>query len=81
MGFSAMTMSFPSTPVLDNLFKRKAGVTLKFIVVGGSIGGLTCAYNLRQAGHVVHVLERSTGFQNVSQSIMYGFLHSEEDGV
>ncbi|KAH8110329.1 FAD/NAD-binding domain-containing protein [Phellopilus nigrolimitatus] len=37
-----------------------AGVALQFIVVGGSIAGLSCAYNLRQAGHRVRVLERTS---------------------
>ncbi|KAF9078859.1 hypothetical protein BDP27DRAFT_32107 [Rhodocollybia butyracea] len=32
---------------------------LKFIIVGGGIAGLTCAYLLKQAGHQVVVLEKS----------------------
>ncbi|KAF9240008.1 hypothetical protein BU15DRAFT_46145 [Melanogaster broomeanus] len=34
---------------------------LEFIVVGGGIAGLACAYSLQQAGHQVTVLERSDG--------------------
>ncbi|KAF9073108.1 hypothetical protein BDP27DRAFT_354980 [Rhodocollybia butyracea] len=33
--------------------------TLRFIVVGGGIAGLTCAYLLKKAGHRVVVLEKS----------------------
>lgn len=65
MGLPDYTMNYPSSPVLENLFKRKAETALKFIIIGGSVGGLACAYNLKQAGHEVHVLEKSSGFQNV----------------
>ncbi|KAI5121809.1 hypothetical protein M0805_009801 [Coniferiporia weirii] len=54
-------MSFPSAPVREDLFRRRAEVTLDFVVVGGSVAGLACAYNLKQAGHNVRVLERSSG--------------------
>ncbi|KIK03269.1 hypothetical protein K443DRAFT_676942 [Laccaria amethystina LaAM-08-1] len=37
----------------------KAAVCLKFIVVGGSIGGLATAYALRKMGHDVLVIEES----------------------
>ncbi|CAA7263407.1 unnamed protein product [Cyclocybe aegerita] len=37
------------------------GVTLKFVVIGGSIAGLATAYGLRNAGHNVTVLEKSDG--------------------
>ncbi|KAH8110332.1 FAD/NAD-binding domain-containing protein [Phellopilus nigrolimitatus] len=52
-------MPFPATPVHENLFHRRAAVSLDIIVVGGSISGLSAAYNLRQAGHNVRVVERS----------------------
>lgn len=67
----ARAMSFPTRPVLDDLFHRKAAVRLDFLIVGGSIGGLACAYNLKQAGHNVRVLERSSGPGNVcAQSLL-----------
>ncbi|EJD05380.1 FAD/NAD-binding domain-containing protein [Fomitiporia mediterranea MF3/22] len=62
-------MSFPTKPVLKDLFRRRASVSLDFLVVGGSIAGLACAYNLKQAGHNVRVLERSNGPGNVSGGI------------
>lgn len=34
---------------------------LRFIVVGGSIAGVACAYALQEAGHQVMVLEQSDG--------------------
>ncbi|KZT25861.1 FAD/NAD(P)-binding domain-containing protein [Neolentinus lepideus HHB14362 ss-1] len=34
---------------------------LQFVVVGGSIGGLACAYALQKVGHQVVVLEQSDG--------------------
>ena len=63
--FKGPAMSFPEKPVLDDFFHRKAAVSLDFLVVGGSIGGLAAAYNLKQAGHNVRVLERSNGPGNV----------------
>ncbi|THH08951.1 hypothetical protein EW145_g2358 [Phellinidium pouzarii] len=54
-------MPFPTAPVKEDLFRRRAEVALDFVVVGGSIAGLSCAYNLNQAGHNVRVLERSSG--------------------
>ncbi|KAL5514192.1 hypothetical protein ACEPAG_2280 [Sanghuangporus baumii] len=62
----ARAMSFPTKPVLNDLFHRKAAVSLDFLIVGGSIGGLACAYNLKQAGHNVRVLERSSGPGNAT---------------
>ncbi|KZT30009.1 FAD/NAD(P)-binding domain-containing protein [Neolentinus lepideus HHB14362 ss-1] len=38
---------------------RNARLPLKFIIVGGSIAGLSCAFTLLSAGHRVHILERS----------------------
>ena len=61
----SILMPFPPSPVYSNLFHRTADVSLHFIVVGGSVGGLSAAYNLLQAGHTVHVLEKSSGFENV----------------
>lgn len=60
------SMPFPATPVHENLFHRRAAVSLDIIVVGGSISGLSAAYNLRQAGHNVRVLERSNRELKVS---------------
>jgi salicylate hydroxylase len=34
---------------------------LEFIVIGGGIAGLACAYSLKEAGHQVTVLEQSDG--------------------
>ncbi|EJD05385.1 FAD/NAD-binding domain-containing protein [Fomitiporia mediterranea MF3/22] len=54
-------MPFPTSPVYENLFHRRAAVTLDVVIVGGSIAGLSAAYNLKQAGHNVRVLEKSNG--------------------
>ncbi|KZT21551.1 FAD/NAD(P)-binding domain-containing protein [Neolentinus lepideus HHB14362 ss-1] len=40
---------------------KKAAHSLSFVVVGGSISGLACAYTLSKAGHNVTVLEKSDG--------------------
>ncbi|KII92425.1 hypothetical protein PLICRDRAFT_134009 [Plicaturopsis crispa FD-325 SS-3] len=39
----------------------KATLPLKFVVIGASIAGLSCAYSLRRAGHNVLVLEANDG--------------------
>lgn len=39
---------------------------LKFVVVGGSIAGLACAFALQRAGHQVLVLEQTDGKRRVS---------------
>lgn len=36
---------------------RQAALQIKFIIVGASIAGLSCAIELRLAGHDVHVVE------------------------
>ncbi|KDR66463.1 hypothetical protein GALMADRAFT_259251 [Galerina marginata CBS 339.88] len=41
--------------------KDKAAICLKIVVIGGSVAGLAAAYALRQAGHDVHVVEKSDG--------------------
>ena len=41
---------------------------LRFIVVGGSIAGVACAYALQEAGHQVMVLEQSDGRHKVCDS-------------
>lgn len=46
--------------------RRKAYLSLRFVIVGGSIAGLACAYALREAGHQVLVLEQSDGKARVS---------------
>ncbi|OJA16435.1 hypothetical protein AZE42_03807 [Rhizopogon vesiculosus] len=45
-----------------NIPRRKSQM-LRFIVVGGSIAGVSCAYALQEAGHQVMVLEQSDGRQ------------------
>lgn len=44
---------------------------LRFLVVGGSIAGLACAYALQSAGHDVEVYERSDGVFRVSRLYVY----------
>ncbi|KIJ65706.1 hypothetical protein HYDPIDRAFT_110856 [Hydnomerulius pinastri MD-312] len=41
------------------LFSTKAPLKLDIIVVGGGISGLAAAFRLTQAGHKVHVIEKS----------------------
>lgn len=41
---------------------------LRFIVVGGSIAGVACAYALQEAGHQVMVLEQGDGRYKVCDS-------------
>ncbi|KAJ7749237.1 hypothetical protein B0H14DRAFT_2405944 [Mycena olivaceomarginata] len=40
---------------------ESAPLSLKFVVVGGSVAGLTSGYILRRAGHEVVILEKSDG--------------------
>ncbi|KAE9387277.1 FAD/NAD(P)-binding domain-containing protein [Gymnopus androsaceus JB14] len=40
--------------------KESSSATLKWVVIGGGIAGLTSAYLLKQAGHSVVVLEKSS---------------------
>lgn len=42
-----------------------AQTKIKFLVVGGGIGGVACAYALRRSGHDVHVLEEAKGLGQV----------------
>ena len=49
----------------DVPFPQRATLPLNFIVVGGSITGLACAYNLQAAGHTVRVLEKGDGVGTV----------------
>ncbi|EPQ56177.1 FAD/NAD P-binding domain-containing protein [Gloeophyllum trabeum ATCC 11539] len=39
----------------------KTPLPLSFIVIGGSIAGLACAYSLHRAGHEVTVIEKASG--------------------
>lgn len=66
----ASQMSFPTSPVLDDLFRRRSAVSLNFLVIGASIAGLSAAYNLKQAGHNVRVLEKSDGKLKVRPSFL-----------
>ena len=58
--------TFPEALVHNNLFRRRASVTLDIVIVGGGLSGLSTAYNLRQAGHNVRVLEKLEGPPKVS---------------
>ncbi|KDQ52199.1 hypothetical protein JAAARDRAFT_484802 [Jaapia argillacea MUCL 33604] len=41
--------------------KAKAALSIRFVIVGGGMAGLACAYTLSEAGHDVLVLEQSDG--------------------
>ena len=47
---------------------RLAPLRLRFIIVGGSIGGLAAAFALARAGHRVQVLEKKDSLVKVSLS-------------
>ncbi|KZT20978.1 FAD/NAD(P)-binding domain-containing protein [Neolentinus lepideus HHB14362 ss-1] len=40
---------------------EQTSVPLSFVVIGGSIAGLACAYSLRRAGHEVVVIDKAIG--------------------
>ncbi|KAG7094943.1 hypothetical protein E1B28_005745 [Marasmius oreades] len=42
----------------------KSSISLRFVVIGASVAGLSCAYLLQQSGHEVLVLERSRRAEN-----------------
>jgi 2-polyprenyl-6-methoxyphenol hydroxylase-like FAD-dependent oxidoreductase len=43
---------------------------LRFLIVGGSIAGLACAYTLSKAGHEVTVFERRNGPSQVRALVL-----------
>lgn len=49
----------------ERLSPYTARVALDFIVIGASITGLACAYNLVRAGHRVRILERDDRISGV----------------
>ena len=49
---------------------RRAALSLRFIVVGGSVAGLSAAYALQTAGHQVLLLEQTNGKFNVSMGLI-----------
>lgn len=53
----------PGQPAINY---RKAGVSLRVVVVGGGLAGIATSYTLQRAGHRVTVLERSDGTARVS---------------
>ena len=54
----------------QDLFDCTAELQLKFVVLGAELNGLTCAYNLKKAGHDVVLLEsRALEDVKVSSSI------------
>ncbi len=58
----------PDVPQNSVFGGRRARLALEFTIIGASIAGLACAYNLAQAGHKVHVLEKRNGMSKVRRS-------------
>lgn len=56
---------------------RTASLKLRFVIVGGSLGGLAAALALARAGHAVLVLEKSSSLVKVRSSLQ---LRSREGG-
>lgn len=54
--------------------RRQSGVKIKFLVVGGGIAGVACAYALRRSGHEVHVVEEADGLGQVRPSAAWTLL-------
>lgn len=70
----------PSTSaIVPSLYAgRKTTSPLHFVIVGGGICGLSCAFALSHAGHKVTVLEKDEtinkvwlGFDSVSEKVAY----------
>lgn len=55
---------------------RIAPLKLRFVVVGGSLGGLAVAYSLARSGHSVHVVERKEGLVKVRMHLHSQFATS-----
>ena len=69
-------MTVPVDPH-EPLFNRKAALQLNFLIVGASMGGLACAYNLVHAGHKVRILERADGVAKVRFFLVLSLLSFE----
>ena len=69
-------MTVPVDPH-EPLFNRKAALQLNFLIVGASMGGLACAYNLVHAGHKVRILERADGVAKVRFFLVLSLLYFE----
>lgn len=52
---------------------RLAPLKLRFVVVGGSLGGLAVAFALARAGHNVHVVEQRESLVKVRRSTLSSF--------
>lgn len=53
---------------------RLAPLKLRFVVVGGSLGGLAVAFALARAGHNVHVVEQRESLVKVRRLDLSSFV-------